>query len=182
MASIYHPKHPGSPDESSAAHASAHVTAHVIDDPIQALLRDHDMIRKLADKYVNSRSADVKKQAAAQLLQTIHTHSRLEESVFYPAVRKIDPNLVAQFEEDHLNVDDMLAALEELRIDEPRARLMMRDMVAAVLGHIREEEEAFFPLLKLANLDLSGVALEMQVFEANLVHMKAQFGGRGIRH
>lgn len=174
MASIYNPKHPATSD--------THAAANPADDPVQALLRDHDMIRKLADKYVNSRSADVKKQAAVQLLQAIHTHSRLEESVFYPAVRKIEPNLVAHFEEDHLNVDDMLAALEEARPDEPRARLMMREMIEAVLGHIREEEEEFFPLLKLANLDLSAIGLEMQVFEANLVHMQAQFGGRGVRH
>lgn len=173
MASIHHPNQPG-PHDADVAHG--------IDDPVQALLRDHDLIRKLADKYLNSRSADVKKQAAVQLLQAIHTHSRLEESVFYPGVRKIEPNLVAHFEEDHLNVDDMLAALEDLRLDEPRARKMMRDMIDALLAHIREEEEEFFPLLKLANLDLSAIALEMQVFEANLVHMQAQFGGRGIRH
>jgi hemerythrin superfamily protein len=156
--------------------------AHVADDPVQALLRDHDMIRKLAAAYLDSRSADVKKQAATQLLQAVHTHSRLEECVFYPGVRKIEPNLVAQFEEDHLNVDDMLAALEDMRFEEPRARKMMRDMIDALLAHIREEEEEFFPLLKLANLDLTAIGLEMQVFEANLVHMQAQFGGRGIRH
>jgi hemerythrin superfamily protein len=156
--------------------------AHVGDDPVQALLRDHDMIRKLAAAYLDSRSADVKKQAATQLLQAVHIHSRLEESVFYPGVRKIEPNLVAQFEEDHLNVDDMLAALEDMRLEEPRARKMMRAMIDALLDHIREEEEEFFPLLKLANLDLSAIGLEMQVFEANLVHMQAQFGGRGIRH
>jgi len=173
MASI-RPPHP--------PHPQLRHDAHLADDPVQALLRDHDMIRTLADKYRNSRSSDVRKQAATQLLQAVHTHSRLEESVFYPGVRKIEPNLVAQFEEDHLNVDDMLAALEDMALDEPRARKMMRDMIDALLAHIREEEEEFFPLLKLANLDLSAIGLEMQVFEANLVHMQAQFGGRGIRH
>ena len=116
------------------------------------------------------------------MLQAIHTHSRLEESVFYPGVRKIEPNLVAHFEEDHLNVDDMLAALEDMPLDQPRTRKMMRAMVDAVLDHIREEEEEFFPLLRLANLNLSAIGMEMAVFEANLVHMQAQFGGRGIRH
>jgi hemerythrin superfamily protein len=174
MGSIHHPNHYRPHDAVPAAHSE--------NDPIQALLRDHDMIRALADAYLNSRSAEVKKQAAAQLLQAIHTHSRLEESVFYPGVRKIEPNLVAHFEEDHLNVDDMLAALEDMRLDQPRTRKTMRAMIDAVLDHIREEEEEFFPLLKLANLDLSAIGLEMQVFEANLVHMQAQFGGRGIRH
>jgi hemerythrin superfamily protein len=162
MASIHHPQ--------------------LTDDPVQALLRDHDMIRTLADKYLNSRSADVKREAATQLVQAIHTHSRLEEGVFYPGLRKIEPNLVAHFEEEHLNVDDMLAALDTMRFEEPRARKMLREMIGAVLAHMTEEEEEFFPLLKLANLDLSAIGFEMAVFEANLVHMQAQFGGRGVRH
>jgi hemerythrin superfamily protein len=174
MGSITHPKH-GTPYDADS-------TLHPPDDPIQFLLRDHDMIRKLAASYLDSRSAAVKKNAAAQLVQAIHTHSRLEESVFYPGLRKIEPNLVARFEEDHLNVDDMLAALDTMRFEEPRARKMMRDMIDAVLAHITEEEEVFFPLLKLANLDLSAIGFEMAVFEANLVHMQAQFGGRGVRH
>ena len=152
------------------------------DSPIQTLRRDHDLIRKLADKYLNGYSLDVRRQAAIQLVQAIHTHSRLEEAVFYPGVRKIEPNLIAHFEEEHLNVDDMLAALQGMHLDEQRADMLMRDMIQSTLAHIREEEEELFPMLELARLDLSAVALEMQVFEANLVHMQAQFGGRGIRH
>ena len=76
----------------------------------------------------------------------------------------------------------MLAALQGMHLDEQRADMLMRDMIQSTLAHIREEEEELFPMLELAHLDLSAVALEMQVFEANLVHMQAQFGGRGIRH
>jgi len=152
------------------------------DNPLQTLRRDHDLIRKLSDKYLNGHSLEVRRQAAVQLVRAIHTHSRLEEAVFYPGVRKVEPNLVAHFEEEHLNVDDMLAALQEMHVDERRADMLMRDMIQSTLAHIREEEEELFPLLELAQLDLSAVALEMQVFEANLVHMQAQFGGRGIRH
>jgi hypothetical protein len=44
----------------------------------------YDTVRKLADKYLNSSDMEVKNQAGTQLLQAIHTHSRLEESIFYP--------------------------------------------------------------------------------------------------
>ncbi len=150
--------------------------------PIQTLRRDHDMIRKLADKFFNGHSLDVRHQAAEQLLRAVYTHSRLEESVFYPGVRKIEPNLVAHFEEEHLNVDDMLAVLQDMHLGEARADGLMRDMIEALLAHIREEEEELFPMLELANLDLSAIALEMQMFEANLVHMQARFGKLGVRH
>jgi len=170
MASMHDPRNRSAHDALPADH------------PIQALLRDHDLVRKLADKYLHSTSIEVKKQAAIQLLQAMHTHSRLEESVFYPGVRKIEPNLVAHFEEEHLNVDDMLATLQGMNLDEPRAEPLMRDLIDAVLSHIHEEENDFFPMLRLANLDLSALALEMQSFEANLVHMQAQRSEREARH
>lgn len=151
------------------------------DDPIQALVRDHDMVRKLADKYLNSSDMEVKKQAATQLLQAIHTHSRLEESIFYPNVRCLDDNLVRHFEQDHLKVDDLLATLQGMELDEPRAEQMMRDMLNAVLSHIEEEETSLFPRLRQSNADMSDIGLQMQSFEANLIHMQAQASDQGSR-
>jgi len=144
------------------------------DDPILALERDHDMVRKLADKYLNSSDMAVKKQAAIQLLQAIHTHSRLEESIFYPNVRCIDENLVRHFEQDHLKVDELLATLQGMAPDAPRAEPMMREMLNAVLAHIQEEENDLFPRLRQSNADMSDIGLQMQSFEANLVHMQGQ--------
>jgi hemerythrin superfamily protein len=151
------------------------------DDPIQALVRDHDMVRKLADKSLNSSDMEVKKQAAIQLLPAIHTHSRLEESIFYPNVRCLDEDLVKHFEQDHLKVDDLLATLQGMAPDEPRAEPMMREMLNAVLAHIQEEENELFPRLRQSNADMSDIGLQMQSFEANLVHMQAQASDQGIR-
>jgi hemerythrin superfamily protein len=151
------------------------------DDPIQALERDHDMVRKLADKYLNSGDMEVKKQAATQLLQAIHTHSRLEESIFYPNVRCIDESLVRHFEQDHLKVDDLLATLQGMAPDEPRAEPMMREMLSSLLSHIDEEENDLFPRLRQSNVDMTDVGLQMQSFEANLVHMQAQASDQGQR-
>ena len=150
-------------------------------DPIQALTRDHDMVRKLADTYLNSSDMEVKKQSAFQLLQAIHTHSRLEESIFYPNVRCLDDNLVRHFEQDHLKVDDLLATLQGMQPDEPRAEPLMREMLNAVLSHIDEEEQQLFPRLQRSNVDMSDIGLQMQSFEANLVHMQAQASDQGTR-
>lgn len=151
-----------------------------VDDPIQALMRDHDLVRKLADKYLTTSSRDVKTQAATQLVQAIHMHSRLEEGVFYPAVRRVDPNLVAHFEEEHLDVDDMLATLQGMSMDEERAEPLVRALIVAVLAHMREEETELFTELRRAAIDLSPIGLEMQAFEANLVHRQAQVSDRCV--
>lgn len=153
-----------------------------VDNPVQALLRDHDLVRKLADTYRNTHSADAKKQAATQLLQAIHMHSRLEEGVFYPGVRRVDPNLIARFEEDHLAVDDLLATLQGMPLDDARAEPLVGELIDAVLSHVSQEEEQLFPELKQAALDLTSIGLEMQAFEANLVHMQAQLSDQATRH
>jgi hemerythrin superfamily protein len=152
-----------------------------VDNPVQALQRDHDLVRKLADAYRNTQSADVRKQAATQLIHAIHMHSRLEEGVFYPGVRRVDPNLIARFEEDHLAVDDLLATLQGMSLDEARTEPLVRELIDAVLSHIRQEEEQLFPELKQAALDLTSIGMEMQAFEANLVHMQAQLSDQASR-
>jgi hemerythrin superfamily protein len=151
------------------------------DDPIAALVRDHDLVRKLADKYLNSSDMAVKKQAATQLLQAVHTHSRIEESVFYPNVRCLDDNLIRHFEQDHLKVDDLLATLQGMDPDEPRAEPMMRELLSSLLSHIDEEENDLFPRLRQSNVDMADIGLQMQALEANLVHMQAQASDQGSR-
>jgi hemerythrin superfamily protein len=147
-----------------------------IDHPLDMLLRDHDMVRKLADKYCNSNDIAVKKQAAKQILQALHNHSRVEESVFYPGVRQIDAAMIGHFEQEHLKVDDLIATLQGMSLDEPQADRLMREMIASTLHHIEQEEKEFFPKLERANMDMAPIGLEMQSFEANLIHMQAQVG------
>jgi len=152
-----------------------------VDNPVQALLQDHELVRRLAESYMNSGSMEVKKQAATQLLQAIHMHSRLEESAFYPNVREVAPDIIGHFEHDHLKVDELLATLQGMAMDEARFEPMMREMLAAVLSHVQEEENDFFPKLQQANIDMTPIGLEMQAFEANMVHLQAQMSDQGIR-
>lgn len=152
-----------------------------VDKPIQALLRDHELVRKLAGQYRNSDSMEVRKQAATQLVQAIHMHSRLEECVFYPGVRRVEPNLIAHFEEEHLAADDLIATLQGMAMDDPAAQPLMEELLDVVLSHIEEEEKQLFPQLQHAAIDMTPIGLEMQAFEANLVHLQAQLSDQGAR-
>jgi hemerythrin superfamily protein len=151
------------------------------DRPVEALLRDHNLVRKLADAYLNSQSIDVKMQSATQILQALENHSRLEESVFYPGVRQIDASMIGHFEQDHQKVDDLLASLKKMSLNDAQADRMVRDLITMVMQHIQEEENDFFPKLEQANMDLTPIGLQMQSFEANLVHMQAQASDQGAR-
>lgn len=148
--------------------------------PIKALLHDHKLVRMLADHTLDGHSPDVRKQAAGQLVQAVHNLERLKETVFYPAVRRVAPNLVAHLEEESLDVDDVLAALSGMPMDDARAEPLLRELIDAVLKHMSDEETELFPLLRHAALDLAPIGLEMQAFEANLVHMQARRSDRKL--
>ncbi|VXB48789.1 hemerythrin domain-containing protein [Massilia sp. 9I] len=150
-----------------------------VDRPTEALVRDHDMVRSLSDKYLNSDSQEVKMQAGKQILQALHMHSRLEESVFYPAVRCIDEALIKHFEQDHQKVDDLLATLDGMSLGDAHSDALMRELISAVSAHIQEEENELFPRIDGSGVDMTSVGLQMQSFEANMVHTQAQLSDQG---
>jgi iron-sulfur cluster repair protein YtfE (RIC family) len=152
-----------------------------VDRPVEALLRDHDLVRKLADACMNDTSTAARQQAAEQMLQALEMHARLEETVFYPAVRQVDAGAIGRFEDDHHQTDDMVAALRRMEADDPRREALLHDLIDATLHHIREEENDFFPKLDGAGLDMTAIGLQMQAFEANLVHMLAQASDQPAR-
>lgn len=146
--------------------------------PLEALRRDHQLVRRLADAYANDTHTTARHQAAEQMLQALDLHARLEETVFYPAVRAIAADLVGKFEDTHHRTDDMLAAIRATPGNDPRREAMLRELIDATLQHIREEEEQLFPTLEQSGLDMASLGLQMQAFEANLVHMAARASDR----
>lgn len=145
-----------------------------IDRPVEALLRDHNLVRQLSDHYRNSDNMEVKKQAAVQILQAMQTHSSVEESVFYPGVRDVEPGLIRHFEEEHGKTDDLVAALQGMSMEDERSDQMMRELLDMFLHHAQEEEAQLFPMLEQAQMDMTQIGVQMASFEANLVHMQAQ--------
>lgn len=152
-----------------------------VDRPVEALLRDHNTVRRLVDAYRNSQSNDARMEAAKQIVMLLEMHSQLEESVFYPAVRDIDASMIGHFEQEHQKTDDLVQTLKGISMDDPQAEQMLSQLIDMSMHHIEEEENQFFPKLEQANMDMTPIGLQMQAFEANLVHMQAQSSQPGAR-
>jgi len=152
-----------------------------VDRPVEALVRDHNTVRKLVDAYRGSDSEATRINAAEQILMLLETHSLLEESVFYPAVRDIDASMIGHFEEEHQKTDELLAAIKRMSLDDPQALPMVEQVIDMSMHHIEEEENDFFPKLESSGMDMTPIGLQMQAFEANLVHMQAQASQQEVR-
>ena len=85
-------------------------------------------------------------ELVALIEEEIKIHSEAEEIIFYPEMKKIDSEMIAEAAEEHHQVDVLLAELKEMTGREGEEF----DAKVAVLEenlehHIKEEEEEMFP-------------------------------------
>jgi len=158
-------------NEMQDRHGSA---GYPVDQPTQALRTDHQFVRTLFDRYLNTDNVDVKKQAGPQILMALEMHSRLEETVFYPRVRDTDPSLIGEFEDAHQQVDQMVAQLKTMDEGDPQCDALMQQLCDAVMRHVDTEEQQLFPKVEGAGLDMTALGLEMQAFEASIISGQAR--------
>jgi hemerythrin superfamily protein len=149
-----------------------------VDQPLQALEKDHHYVRELFGHFLNTQDVLVKQQAGPHILMALEMHAALEEAVFYPSVRSVDPALVKECEEEHAQADQLIQQLKGMDVTDPQCDRMFRHLCDAVLHHIEVEENRLFPAVRQSNIDMEALGLEMQAFEANMVTQLAQQSDR----
>jgi hemerythrin superfamily protein len=145
-----------------------------VDQPLQALEKDHHYVRELFGHFLNTQDVLVRQQAGPQILLALEMHAALEEAVFYPHVRSVDPALVTECEEEHGQADQLIRQLKGMDVTDPQCDRMFRHLCDAVLHHIEAEENRLFPKLRQSSMDMEALGLEMQAFESNMVAQQAQ--------
>lgn len=144
------------------------------DDPLQALKADHDFVRKLFDRYLQTQDMKVKEEAGPRILQLLEMHTSLEESVFYPRVRSVDASLIDRCEDEHQQAKQMMAQLKGMNPGDQQCDQLFRQLADAIIRHVDSEEQQLFPKVQQAGLDLNAIGLEMQAFESNIVSTQAR--------
>lgn len=118
---------------------------------IALLKADHEHVKGLFRAYqaVDEHASQRKQVIAEQIFTELEVHSKLEEEIFYPAVRaKADQeshDLVAESLEDH---QAMAALIEILRTIEPQDEefaARFEELMDTVEAHIEDEEEKLLP-------------------------------------
>lgn len=112
---------------------------------IDLLLEDHKKIRELFDRLEKDEKDT---RALQQMIRLVTEHSKAEEQVVYPAIKKAVPEETDEVRDgaaEHHHVDGMLRKLAGMGPDDPG----FDGLVAAVIGetrhHLAEEEEDVFP-------------------------------------
>lgn len=134
-------------------------------DAIELLTNDHNTVRELFAKFrggggltglvrrtIGSVSSQERRQAVDRVCKELETHTRIEEEIFYPAVRALgDAELNDQVSEalsEHSKVKGEVARLRATRGDGEDVDNRMSQLEQDVEHHASEEEREMFPRLE----------------------------------
>lgn len=145
-----------------------------VDQPIEALRKDHHFVKQLFDRYQNTQDMQVKQEAGPRIVMLLEMHMAVEESVFYPKVHEVAPELVDHGEHEHEEAKQLMEQIKGMNPGEAQYDQIMMQLAEAVLHHVETEERELFPKVEQSNLDLTAIGLQMQAYEANMVSTMAR--------
>ena len=147
-------------------------------DACDLLDTDHKNVKKMFKAYeelMKSRGRTVaqkKMELAHQICGELTVHAKIEEEIFYPALRAAlkDTDMVAEAEVEHSTAKDLIAQIEAAsEADE------LFDAKVTVLGeyidhHVKEERNEMFPKARAARkLDLVAMRDQLEARKEELV-------------
>jgi general stress protein YciG/hemerythrin-like domain-containing protein len=115
------------------------------------LLRaDHRKVEELFSQYETQEGQMQSRDAViSQICQELEVHARLEEEIFYPAVRAAETGegeeLVAEAIQEHQTIKDLVAQLEGMSADNGVGDSTVRQLKECVSHHVQEEESEMLP-------------------------------------
>jgi hemerythrin superfamily protein len=126
-------------------------------DAVTLLKADHREAEKLYKKFFKAKTAAQKKDIAGQLCLALSVHMRIEEDIFYPAVKKAlkekDHLLVPEARVEHASLKRLITEVETApEGDEFEARVQV--MCEYTTHHVKEEEKKMLPKAKASGVDL----------------------------
>lgn len=135
-------------------------------DAIELLKDDHRTVEELFASYESAKGSAKKHKIALKICDELNIHTRLEEEVFYPALKgKIDDDII---DEAYVEHDGAKALINELLAGTPDDEFY--DAKVSVLSeqiehHVKEEEQrgGMFSQAKKADVDLDALGAEMML-------------------
>jgi hemerythrin superfamily protein len=112
------------------------------------LKADHKKVAGIFEKLepTTERGVKTREQLFAQLKNELDLHARIEEEIFYPALKEADEthDIVLEGYEEHAVVKRLLSELDELSKDDEIWGAKLKVLQENVEHHVEEEEGEMF--------------------------------------
>ncbi len=116
-------------------------------DALALLRQDHELVKGLMGRIEKEKDRTARSTMFEQLVDELSVHERIEEEIFYPALkekREAREDVLEGFEEHHL-VDEIIEELDDVKPDDERWPAKFTVMKENVEHHIEDEEQKLFP-------------------------------------
>lgn len=133
-------------------------------DAIRMLKEDHQRVSALFERFERARGEDQKQKLAETICSELEVHARIEEEIFYPAVREAidDDDLMNEAEVEHASAKDLIEQIEATSASDDKYDALVTVLGEYVKHHVKEEEQQMFKKARQAELDLAGLAQRLQ--------------------
>jgi len=121
-------------------------------EPTALLRKQHRQVENLFKKIEKTDDAAARKELLRELATNLELHMRIEEEIFYPAVRELETKkadtLVLESYEEHAVVRLVLGTLPEVDPEDERFEAKMTVLQELIEHHVEEEEKEMFKLAR----------------------------------
>jgi hypothetical protein len=141
---------------------------------LEMLKEDHARVKKAfrdAQKLDSEEDREELQMIVEQTCAELEVHARLEEELFYPAVRAAikDTELLEEAEIEHASAKALIAQLREMMPDDAKYAAMFKVLGEYVKHHIKEEEKEMFEQLNRSRIEWEELQQQMLTMRETLM-------------
>ena len=111
---------------------------------IDILKQDHQEVQRLFSEFMSADEDDFdrREDLFQQIDKALTTHSDAEEQIFYPSLEKHASDRVEKAKGEHQEVNQLLADMLDIEVDDGEFESRMMTLVEKVQRHVKEEESS----------------------------------------
>ncbi len=129
----------------------------------QLLKKDHKKVEGLFTKFEQAKNAGAKQRVCQQVIQELEVHAKLEEEIFYPAVKKHigEEEMLQEAKQEHQEAKNIMAELKKMNAEDEQFQEKFSELVEGVKHHVEEEEGEMLPKVEESDMDLADIGEQM---------------------
>ena len=142
-----------------------------MNNPVKLLKDDHKKIKQLFKEFEGADGRS-KRRIVEQTIELLEVHNDIEESIFYPQLRKVfaDEFIIEEGLEEHHVIRMLIEELKILDTIDIHFEAKFKVLDENTVHHFEEEEEKMFPKAsKLGEDLLDSIGEEMRIRKEELL-------------
>jgi hemerythrin superfamily protein len=111
---------------------------------VSMLKEDHQKVKGLFQRFESADESE-KEKIFNEIFRELEIHTTVEEEIFYPAMRKLESEMIAESLEEHNIFDFILGGMKKVKASDESYEAKFTTLKENVEHHMEEEEGEMFP-------------------------------------